>query len=132
MAINGKKFAKEWMGRVVKATHEVRNHETRELRTPVVGWVVGYTYRRRGSAHYEPDVGRVFESKGPGTPVALVCPWPGRRAIDVPFDAIELTDEQPAPPDWSSKDRDQMRFLMRNEPRGPDGRWLPVEQKSVW
>jgi len=124
MSINGKAFARQWMGKVVKATHEVRNHEVRKRYKPVVGWVVGYTYRRRGKTVFEDEVGYVFESRGPGTLVVLVCPWPGRKLIDVPFDHIELTDENPALDEWLAEAKVQMSNLMKNWPRDPSGKWL--------
>jgi len=124
MKVNGRAFARQWMGRIVRATHEVRGHEARKLGKPIVGWVVGYAYRRRGKTVFEDGAGYVFENSGPGTPVVLVCPWPGRRPVDVPFDCIELTEQSPALAEWREENKSEMRAIMKDHPRGPDGRWL--------
>jgi len=46
MKVSGKKFAREWMGKVVccAAVHRGVDTPPLELSQPVVGWVVGYYF----------------------------------------------------------------------------------------
>jgi len=90
--MDGKKFAQEWMGRTVRVTktHPYRRDPKVEPCTAWRGWVVGYTYRRRGRVETDLDGFRSWRNDGPGYLVVLVCPWPGRKPVDVPLDGLEL------------------------------------------
>lgn len=131
MKIDVRKFARDLMGRKVKATRGVRGHHTLghhtyDLRTPVVGWLVGFTYRRCGQTIRDPYEGTEFRSSGPSTLVFLVCQWPGRRPEHVDPSSIELLDDDHTmrDPTWREEDRLQMRDVMADHPRDKHGRWV--------
>ena len=136
--IRGRTFARKWMGKVVRVTHIIKDHERTELPQPVVGWVVGYTYRRRGkivkatggghnpwTGEYEGGEGTSFVCDGLSTPVILVRCWPNAKPVDAAFDGIALTDEEPSYEKtygWDANS-DFMEKLMSKWPRNKDGRW---------
>lgn len=145
MKVNGKAFARKWMGKKVKVTAYYSKH-ARLSCPPVIGWVVGYTFRRRGefdpggpgsynswTGEYDGGEASQFVCNGPSTPVVLVRPWPHLKPLDVPFDAIELTDEEPT---WSGgcgfpgEDYEYMRKLMAAWPRDEKGRWVKLDDET--
>jgi len=146
--IRGKTFAKRWMGKLVKVTHVIKDHEKVELPQPIVGWVIGYTYRRRGyydkgydhgvntwTGEYEAEGGQ-FVCDGPSTPVVLVRPWPNARPVDAAFDGIELAEEGVEPSyekayGWRDDAAEFMQGLMDKWPRGKDGRWRKPTPREI-
>ena len=139
MSISGNKFAREWMGKVVKvsAVMDRRPEDSgpwmerpivpRACPVPVVGWVVGYRYMRRGRVDTDWDDGRpTFTVTQDDTLAILVCPWPGRKPILADPGGIVLTDEQPIPPEWTARARGEMAEEMRDRRRDDKGRWLPL------
>ena len=122
--MNGRRFARGWMGKPVLVRAVVRDHARVELREPVTGWVAGYTRRLRGERVWEgEEVGYVFENRGPSTPVILVCPWPGRKTLDAAVDGVELWDGEMQPPGWSKEERDIARAYAAEQGRDESGRW---------
>lgn len=131
MKITSNEFARTLMGRKVRATRHVYGHHTlgyheRDETEPVVGWLVGFTHRRRGRTVRDYDGVPIFMSRGPSTLVFLVCPWPGQRTVDVAPTSIELLDDDYPirNPSWTDVDREEMRKIMAEHPRGKDGRWV--------
>ena len=144
MKVNGKVFAKKWMGKKVRVTHRIIGHARMRMPGLCVGWVVGYTFRRRGHTEFgtAPYLGidgydggepSYFASAGPSTPVVLVRCWPNSKPVDAAFDGIELTDEEP---NWKIANgyRDEedthMKNLMSAWPRDEKGRWVELTDET--
>lgn len=134
MRFEGQRFARDWMGRVVKVTAVMRrtgtggHRERHVLEKPILGWVVGYTYRRSGTwegTEHPSDEAPVYVTRGPVFPVVLVCPWPGRRTIDAaPDGIIEMPGEVPTgAPEWDKRAREEARMYASEQARGANGRW---------
>jgi len=136
--MKGQAFVKQWMCKVVEVTHEFvgwKNGGTPEiskLADPVVGWVVGYTYRRPGTFEFDEYGNTYYSTKGKPQLVVLVRPWPHEKTLDVPLEHLRLTDAKPIPGGRLGKTAGEsmnrrfqkaMRKEMQNWPRDERGRW---------
>lgn len=139
--VDGRKFARDWMGKLVIVRAETRKRKRympsgkTEIfyesvsfphRKPPIGWVVGMTYRRPGRKGFDDDYGWWYEPNGPSVPVAIVRTWPWAKPIDVPIDALELAPEgaEPEPPGgWTDAAREEVRQYAAKQPRDHRGRW---------
>lgn len=134
--MKGKNFVRDWMCKIVEVTHELKGFlsdgkpELGKFRDPVVGWVVGYTYRRRGETVWEgEEYGYVFQNYGPGELVFLIRPWPHEKTIDALPEHVSLTNKSPRPYGrfprvWLEEANKFMSREMANWPRDEKGRWV--------
>jgi len=78
------------------------------------------------------ESGSTFACSGRSDPVVLVCKWPGQRPIDVPFDAIELTNETPCfSPQWTAEERKLMSEIAGRCERDASGRFTKYADESM-
>lgn len=120
--VDGRQFAKRWMGRVVAGNLAVVGSGGCVLAGErITGWAVGYTFRRKGRV----DELNSFVSTGESRPVALVCRWPGRKSVDVLIDTLELSDSVPTTdPLWGEHARRVQAEYMSEHRRDASGRLL--------
>jgi hypothetical protein len=150
--MKGKKFAKDWMGKIVEVTRTFnfnpRSGYSNPLETlrgehfgwihvldePIVGWVVGYTYRRQGHTTFYPEEGYEWRSRGRSQLVYLVRPWPSAKTIDAMPDSVMLTDLEPYA--WyymteyqRQEARKDMARTMEDQCRDGRGQWASLVTK---
>ena len=136
-----KRIADELMGRRVFFSKQYRREHSTKGKVWVeeegngVGWVTGVRTLQNGKTVYprdswEYESGAAYFAVSGTVRVMCVVTWPTRKAVHVPFTAVQFTDATPVSglrwPNDSSHDR--VRAMMsrdaRNSPRDEKGRFV--------
>jgi hypothetical protein len=104
--------------------------------TKRVGWVVGLRWLQTGfrvpgssyaspSNDYDDYDPPTFKETDKRKPCVLVMTWPTRKPERVPFDAIEILDEEVPVYSMDASERNLMALQSRDWPRDELGRFTP-------